>query len=79
MRLKGTCTILSVTHRLTMAEAADKVVVMRSGRIVELGAHEELISRRGEYSRLWKRAASEEKGGPPNDPPPPAAATAGEP
>ncbi len=70
VKLKGTCTILSVTHRLTMAETADKVVVMRAGRIVELGAHEELISRKGEYSRLWKRAASEEKGGPANEPAP---------
>ncbi len=71
VKLKGTCTILSVTHRLTMAETADKVVVMRAGRIVELGAHQELVAKRGEYSRLWKRAASEEKGGPPNEPPPP--------
>lgn len=66
-RLKGTCTILSVTHRLSMAENADKVVVMRGGRIVELGTHNELIAKRGEYSRLWKRAASEEKPGPPAD------------
>jgi ATP-binding cassette subfamily B protein len=63
-RLKGTCTILSVTHRLSMAETADKVVVMRSGRIVELGTHDELIKKRGEYSRLWKRSASEERGAP---------------
>lgn len=60
-RLKGTCTILSVTHRLSMAEHADKIVVMRAGRIVELGKHEELLDKRGEYARLWKRAASEEK------------------
>ncbi|MBM3607747.1 MAG: ABC transporter ATP-binding protein [Alphaproteobacteria bacterium] len=60
-RLKGTCTILSVTHRLSMAENADKIVVMRAGRIVELGRHEELLEKKGEYARLWKRAASEDK------------------
>lgn len=62
-RIKGTCTILSVTHRLQMAESADKIVVMRAGRIVELGGHEELLEKKGEYARLWKRAASEEKPG----------------
>jgi ATP-binding cassette subfamily B protein len=61
-RLKGTCTILSVTHRLSMAEDADRVVVMRGGKVVEVGPHEELIQRKsGEYARLWKRAAQEEK------------------
>ena len=43
--LKGTCTILSVTHRLSMAEGADKVVVMRRGRVAEMGHHDELIAR----------------------------------
>ncbi len=57
--LKGTCTILSVTHRLSMAEGADKVVVMRRGRVAEMGHHDELISKNGEYARLWKRAVSE--------------------
>lgn len=61
--IKGTCTILSVTHRLQMAESADKIVVMRAGRIVELGGHDELIEKKGEYARLWKRAASEDKPG----------------
>lgn len=69
-KLKGTCTILSVTHRLSMAERADKVVVMRAGRIAEMGAHAELIGKRGEYSRLWKRAASEERGVLPSELPP---------
>ncbi|MGE3246458.1 MAG: ABC transporter ATP-binding protein [Beijerinckiaceae bacterium] len=58
-RLKGTCTIISVTHRLSMAEAADKVVVMRRGRIVEMGKHDELLAKNGEYARLWKRSANE--------------------
>jgi ATP-binding cassette, subfamily B, bacterial len=58
-RLKGTCTILSVTHRLSMAEGADKVIVMRRGRIAEMGTHAELLVKNGEYTRLWKRSVSE--------------------
>jgi ATP-binding cassette subfamily B protein len=55
-RLKGTCTIIGVTHRLAMAEDADRVIVLRGGRIVESGAHAVLISRRtSEYFRLWRR------------------------
>jgi len=55
VRLKGTCTILSITHRLTMAEDADKIVVMRSGGVVNVGTHESLIGEPGEYLRLWMK------------------------
>ncbi len=57
--LKGTCTILSVTHRLSMAETADRVVVMRRGRIAETGKHDDLLAKAGEYARLWKRSLTE--------------------
>lgn len=67
--LKGSCTILSVTHRLSMAETADKVVVMRRGRIAEVGHHNDLIARNGEYARLWKRAVIEAGGGGPIETP----------
>jgi ATP-binding cassette subfamily B protein len=57
--LKGTCTILSVTHRLSMAETADRVVVMRRGRIAETGKHDDLLTKAGEYAGLWKRSLTE--------------------
>jgi len=60
-RLKGTCTILSVTHRLSMAETADRSVVMRDGRIVESGSHDELLALHGEYARLWRRAVRDDR------------------
>jgi ATP-binding cassette subfamily C protein len=48
-------TALVVAHRLTQAAAADRVVVLDAGRVVETGTHEELVSRPGgRYATLWQ-------------------------
>ncbi|MFB4316044.1 ABC transporter ATP-binding protein [Actinomadura sp. 21ATH] len=47
-------TALIVAHRLTQAAAADRVVVMAAGRIVESGPHAELSRSGGPYAALWK-------------------------
>ncbi len=46
-RLKGKTTLISVIHRLDIIKNYDKVAVMKSGKIVEFGPYEELISRKG--------------------------------
>ena len=46
-------TTLVVAHRLTQAAAADRVVVLEHGRIVEQGAPAELVAAGGRYARLW--------------------------
>lgn len=47
-------TVIMVVHRLDAAAAADRVVVLIDGRVVELGPHDELVAAGGEYTRLWE-------------------------
>lgn len=44
---------LVVAHRLNQARAADRVLVMEAGRIVESGTHDELVSNGGVYAEMW--------------------------
>jgi len=50
-------TVIMVTHRISVAALADRVVVFKDGKIVEDGAHEELLKRDGEYARLYSTQA----------------------
>jgi subfamily B ATP-binding cassette protein MsbA len=45
-------TTLVIAHRLSTVRSAHKIVVLEKGEIVEVGKHEDLLSRRGIYRRL---------------------------
>ncbi len=48
-------TVIAIAHRLQTAHDADRIAVMDAGRIIELGTHDDLISRDGPYAALWRR------------------------
>ena len=49
----GGTTIITITHRLAMAEKADRVLVLDRGRLAEAGNHDELLREAGLYHRIW--------------------------
>ncbi len=51
-KLSGDRTTLVIAHRLSTVRDADCIVVLDSGRVVEIGRHEELVAKQGMYSRL---------------------------
>ena len=50
-------TVIMVTHRISVASLADRVVVFSDGEIVEDGSHENLLANNGEYARLYSTQA----------------------
>jgi ABC-type multidrug transport system fused ATPase/permease subunit len=52
-RLAEGRTMVSIAHRLSTAEAADRVIVVDAGRIVEQGTHDELLAAGGTYTALY--------------------------
>lgn len=51
-------TVLSISHRLSSCRMCDRIVVLKAGKIVQTGTHEELVQEEmGEYAKMWKKQA----------------------
>lgn len=46
-------TALLIAHRLSTIQTANKIVVLKSGKVVEIGSHQQLLSAEGEYHRFY--------------------------
>lgn len=46
-------TVIVIAHRLSTIQGAEQILVMDSGKIVERGRHEDLLSANGLYGRMW--------------------------
>lgn len=53
-KLDKTKTVLIIAHRLSTVINCDKIVVLSNGRIIDVGTHEELLSRCNIYKKLYK-------------------------
>ena len=53
LSMSGGRTTIVVSHRLGSARLCDRILVLKEGRLVENGTHDELVSRGGEYARMW--------------------------
>jgi ATP-binding cassette subfamily B protein len=52
-------TTLLITHRLASVRMADRILVLKGGRLIEEGTHQELLRRGGEYATLWNMQAEQ--------------------
>jgi len=50
--LKGRTSIV-IAHRLSTIMNADRIIVLKNGKIIEEGKHNELVKKNGEYAALW--------------------------
>jgi ATP-binding cassette, subfamily B, multidrug efflux pump len=48
-------TVIAIAHRLSTISMMDRLIVMDKGQIIEEGSHEELIRKKGLYSKLWRK------------------------
>jgi ATP-binding cassette subfamily B protein len=60
-RVREGRTAIIVAHRVSALRDADRIILLRDGRIAESGTHEELLERGGEYARLARAQALEEE------------------
>ncbi|MBD8500058.1 ABC transporter ATP-binding protein [Paenibacillus arenosi] len=50
-------TLLLITHRIGIAANVDKIIVLKDGKVTEIGNHHELLQQQGAYADMWIKQA----------------------
>jgi len=53
-------TLIIIAHRLSTVKQADRIIVLKSGKVVEEGSHTELLHTKGVYAKMWDTLRSED-------------------
>ncbi|MCM8760096.1 MAG: ABC transporter ATP-binding protein/permease [Candidatus Omnitrophica bacterium] len=53
-RIMGGRTVFIIAHRLSTLRSVDRIIVLKEGRIVEEGSHNQLVEKKGEYYHFWE-------------------------
>ncbi len=54
--IRGRTSVI-ISHRVGICRTADKIIVMKGGRMLECGRHQELLQAGGEYAKIWQEQA----------------------
>jgi ABC-type multidrug transport system fused ATPase/permease subunit len=60
-RLRRGKTTIVIAHHFAAMESFDLILVLKNSRLIEQGAHAELLERKGHYSRLYQRQVRADK------------------
>jgi ABC-type glutathione transport system ATPase component len=55
-------TTIAIAHRLSTLRKADLLIVLKNGRVAEMGSAAELLAKEGEYAQLWRAQSSARAG-----------------
>ena len=55
-------TTITIAHRLSTVQSADRILVLHRGRVHEEGRHADLLRAGGLYARLWEISARTQQG-----------------